>query len=76
MSVSYADPAVLDRVRYCLKKKRYNTEERAWQIAMKIYRRYGDLQGAFECSYCEGWHCGHPKSPMRQAELRLMSQSW
>jgi hypothetical protein len=76
MAVSYANPVVLDRVRKCLKKRRYGTEARAWQVAMKVYRATGELLWAFKCGHCNGWHNGHPQNPYLQRQLKEAAATW
>jgi hypothetical protein len=76
MAVSYADPAILQRVKLCLKKRAYKTEDRAWEVCKKMWKKHGDLMGPFKCGHCPNWHIGHPQNPYLQWELWDRAQQW
>lgn len=76
MSQSYDLPIVLERSRLCLKKVAYKSEERAWEVSKKMWRKHGSLLWCFECRFCNQYHLGHPKNPIFLRLLREAAATW
>lgn len=72
----------------CGGKKKYKSIDRAWQVCMKLYRRYGDLQWAYECTHCPHgsqvewcdkcphFHTGHTRDQYQLGQLRMAALTW
>lgn len=76
MAKSFDHPEVINRSRLCIRKVGYASEQRAWQVAIKMFKRHRALLWAFECKYCSKWHLGKTKNPYYQWLLREASATW
>lgn len=48
------------RRRSCSGKVKIVEEDSAWRIAKLMTQRHGQMLLPYRCSWCGGWHVGHP----------------
>lgn len=63
--MSTADAPTTSSPMACLRKKRFDTEEKARSVIFNMRARQQDTKNLapYECAYCRKWHLGRSLTP-------------
>lgn len=61
-----------EELRCCIRKTRYETEERAMRVARAAVVQFSVRLYCYRCPYCSGYHLTHKKEAFNPEETRKL----